>query len=256
MKHTLLGLLGLWLAACASPAGPNTLNVYAAASLANAFEEIGAAFETENPGLRVAFNFGGSQTLAAQIVQGAPADVFASASPREMDALLESGLVAPGAPQVFLGNRLALVTPPGNPASLAGLQDLARRGLKIILAAPEVPAGAYSLKVLEKFEAEHGSGYAQSVLTNVVSYENDVRQVAAKLALGEADAGLVYVSDAVAAPELVVIDIPEQDNILAVYPITALGNSANPAGAQAFIDFVLSPAGQAILEKWGFSRAP
>lgn len=250
-------VLALLLSACSPKAAQaRTLTVFAAASLTDAFSEIGAAFESANPGVTIALNFAGSQALRTQIEQGAAADVFASANTREMDALVTGDFVAAGSPQVFLTNQLIVVMPAANPAGLTSLNDLSRPGLKIVLAAAEVPVGKYALQVLDTLDAALGAGYKDQVLANVVSYENDVKQVVAKVQLGEADAGIVYSSDAVAAPGLQKIEIPAAYNVIAKYPMAALSKAADPELAQAFISFVLSPDGQSILKKWGFYPLP
>jgi molybdate transport system substrate-binding protein len=239
------------IAPAASPE-PQTLTVYAAASLTNAFEEIGKAFEAANPGVTITFNFAGSQTLRTQIEQGAQADVFASANIKEMDALVTGNFISAERAKFFLTNQLLVIMPASNPARLTSLADLAKPGLKVVLAAQEVPVGNYSLQVLDKLDAALETGFKDKVLANVVSYENDVKQVVAKVQLGEADAGIVFSSDAVAAPELKEIDIPAEDNVVAKYPLAALTNSRNPELAQAFIAYVLSVEGQSVLQNWGF----
>jgi molybdate transport system substrate-binding protein len=231
---------------------PQTLTVFAAASLTNAFGEIGKAFETANQGVTVKFNFGGSQALRTQIEQGAQADVFASANTKEMDALVSGKFVAAETSKIFLTNQLVVIMPAKNPAGLAALADLAKPGLKLVLAAKEVPVGNYALQVLDKLNTALGAKYKDNVLKNVVSYESDVRQVVAKIQLGEADAGIVYSSDTVAAPELQKIEIPAENNVIAKYPLAALSQSKNPELAKTFIAYVLSTKGQAILQKWGF----
>jgi molybdate transport system substrate-binding protein len=229
-----------------------TLTVFAAASLTNAFEEIGQAFEATNPRVTVKFNFGGSQTLRTQIEQGATADVFASANAKEMDALITSNLVGADTAKLFLTNQLVVVMPAKNPGGLTTLQDLAKPGLKVVLAAKEVPVGNYALQVLDKLDKNFGDGFKDKVLVNVVSYENDVKQVVAKVQLGEADAGIVYTSDVVAASDLMKINIPTENNVVAKYPLAALADSSNADLAQVFIAYVLSPEGQATLQRWGF----
>lgn len=253
--------VALLLSACGAPVPttapePKTLTVFAAASLTNAFEEIGKAFEAANPGVTVEFNFAGSQTLRTQIEQGAQADVFASANSKEMDALVVGNLVAADSAKIFLTNQLVAIMPANNPAGVTALADLAKPGMKVVLAAKEVPVGNYTLQMLDKMDAVLGTGFKDKVLANVVSYENDVKQVVTKIQLGEADAGIVYSSDAVAAPELQKIDIPEENNIVAKYPLAALTISRNPELAQAFIAYVLSSEGQSVLQKWGFLPAP
>lgn len=232
-----------------------TLTVFAAASLTDAFGEIGKAFESANPGVTVTFNFAGSQTLQTQIQQGAAADVFASASGTNMDALVAGGLVDKSSPQIFLTNRLVVILPPDNPANLQALQDLAKPGLKIVLGDVSVPAGKYARQILNNMSKDpsFGTDFATRVLASVVSNETDVKQVVAKVQLGEADAGIVYVSDATAAPTLKTIEIPSNLNVVAKYPIAKLIKSANPDLAAAFASYVLSADGQAILKKWGFT---
>lgn len=249
------------LSACASNAPEpapvlstprGTLTVFAAASLTGAFSEAALAFESVHPGLEVTFNFAGSNTLRAQIEQGAQADVFASASTKEMDTLVANGLVTAGSPQIFLSNRLVVITPAKNPANLAALDDLARPGLKLVLAAEDVPVGRYARQML----ANVGPDFKSQVLANVVSNENTVKQVVAKVKLGEADAGIAYASDALAAPELPVIEITPAWNVQAEYPIASLKDATQPEFAAAFVAFVLSSEGQSILQKWGFSPVP
>lgn len=244
----------LVLAACRGPsANSRTLTVYAAASLTDAFTEIGRGFEDSRPGVRLAFNFGGSQNLRTQLEQGAAADVFASANAQEMDTLITQQLIEANTSQVFLTNQLIVILPEDNPAGIAALEDLRRPGLKLVLAAEEVPAGRYARQVLENLETRFGAGYRSEVLANVVSNEDNIRQAVTKVQLGEADASFVYVSDAVAVPELRTIEIPVDLNVVAEYPIAPLRESSNSALAQEFIAYVLSSDGQAILAKWGFT---
>jgi molybdate transport system substrate-binding protein len=252
----LILLLSLLLSACSKaniPSRPQTLTVYAAASLTDAFTEIGRAFEAEHPGITVAFNFGGSQNLRTQIEQGAAVDVFASANMKEMDTLASEKLIEVSVPKVFLTNQLVVILPKNNLAGLTSLADLAKPGLKLVLAAEEVPAGRYTRQVLDNLNARFGADYKDKVLANVVSNEDNIRQALTKVQLGEADASIVYVSDAVAAPELQKIEIPADVNVIAEYPIAALLKSANTDLANEFIVYVLSPAGQATLQKWGFT---
>jgi molybdate transport system substrate-binding protein len=232
---------------------PRTLTVFAAASLTNAFTEIGKDFEAANPGVTVTFNFAGSQALRTQIEQGAAADVFASANKTEMDTLVTDALVAQDAPQVFLNNKLVVILPSNNPAALENLEELAKPGIKLVIAAEEVPVGKYARQALDAMNGQFGSDFKDKVLANVVSNEDNVKQVVAKVQLGEADAGIVYTSDAVAAPELKTIEIPVELNVIAKYPIATLSNSANADLATAFIDYVLSGDGQSVLQKWGFA---
>jgi len=234
---------------------PRTLTVFAAASLKDAFTEIGKNFEGAHPGVTVALNFAGSQTLRTQLEEGAAADVFASANHTEMDNAVKAGLVQDGAARDFLTNKLLVILPASNPANLTSLQDLTRSGVKVVLAADTVPAGKYARQILDKMSQDpsFGSDFGTKVLANVVSNENDVKQVVAKVQLGEADAGIVYVSDAIAAPELITIEIPAELNVLAQYPIAALTQAPQPELAAEFVAYMLSSEGQDILVKWGFS---
>jgi molybdate transport system substrate-binding protein len=256
-------LLIAGLAACVAPAAPaptttpppepKTLTVFAAASLTDAFTEIGKEFEAAHSGVTVAFNFGGSQNLRTQLEQGAAADVFASANQKEIDGAVTAGLVVSGTAQVFLTNQLVAILPKDNPGRVEKLEDLARPGLKLVLAAEDVPVGSYSRQVLDKLEAQYGAGFKSQVLANVVSNEDNVKQVVTKVQLGEADAGIVYGSDAVAAPELKTIVIPNEFNVTAQYPLAVLAHAPHPDLARAFADYVLSSEGQAVLKKWGFT---
>jgi molybdate transport system substrate-binding protein len=234
---------------------PRTLTVFAAASLMDAFTEIGHNFEASHPGVTVALNFAGSQTLSTQLIQGAAVDVFASANKTEMDKVVAANLVPADASKNFLTNQLVVILPSDNPANVQTLQDLGKPGLKIVLADKTVPAGKYALQILDAIvkEASFGADFKSKVLANVVSNETDVKQVVAKIQLGEADAGIAYISDAVAAPELKTIEIPGNLNVIARYPITALTNAPQPQLAVDFINYVLSADGQAILKNWGFT---
>lgn len=259
-RLTLTLLLVLLLSACGAKAAPlpeaRTLTVFAAASLTDAFGEIGQAFEAAHPGVTVTLNFANSQALRTQIEEGAPADVFASANTKEMEALVAAGLAAADAPQIFLTNKLVVILPADNPAALETLGDLARPGIKLVLAAEEVPVGKYARQALDLMNAAFGADFKEQVMANVVSNEDNVKQVVAKVQLGEADAGLVYTSDAVAAPDLKTIAIPAELNVVATYPIAALADSADTDLAAQFIAYVLSAQGQAILAAWGFGPVP
>jgi molybdate transport system substrate-binding protein len=248
-----ISILLLALAGCSSmPKAPQTLTVFAAASLNDAFREIGNAFEKDHPGTAVQFNFSGSQDLSTQLQAGALADVFASANMEEMQHVIDAGLAAPEASRVFVHNRLVVILPAGNPAGLATLPDLAQPGLKLVLTAEGVPAGRYARQVLENLNAAYGADFKPRALANLVSNETTVRQVVTKVGLGEADVGIVYRSDTTAAPDLKTIDIPDEYNVTADYPIAPLQSAAHPQLAAEFIRFVLSVEGQAILQKWGF----
>ena len=236
-----------------APPESRTLTVFAAASLTDAFTEIGQSFDATNPGVTTSFNFAGSQALRTQLEQGAIADVFASANTKEMDTLVTDNLIPADSAQIFLTNLLLVILPADNPADIQTLEDLSRPGIKLVLAAEEVPVGKYARQVLDNLNALYGTGFEAGVLANVVSYEDNVKQVVAKVQLGEADAGIVYASDAVAAPQLMSIAIPEEYNVIAKYPIAILSSAQEPGLAAAFVDYVLSAEGQAILHKWGFT---
>ena len=249
------------LALACAPAGlrsgdaENTLTVFAAASLAESFQALAAAFEDDHPGVRVAINFAGSQTLRTQLEHGAEADVFASANWQHMAQVKESGLLG-NVPEYFAANRLAVVAPADSDA-VQSLADLARPGVSIAIAAEEVPAGAYtreSLALLAASDAFPGD-YATDVLSNVVTNETSVRGVAQKVALGEVDAGIVYETDALAAQydhAIRTLEIPLQFNPAAQYPIAALSTTDELETALEFIKFVQGDSGQAILREHGF----
>lgn len=238
---------------------PVTLNVFAAASLTDAFKELGDAFASEHAGATPAFHFAGSQQLARQIMDGAEADVFASANTRQLDAVVNAGEVVTGTLHTFAHNRLVVVYPKDNQAGVTTLADLAKPGLKVVLAAKAVPAGNYALEFLKRASADPDitPAFSSTVMANVVSFEDDVSGVLGKVAQGEADAGIVYASDlaGTAAAKVGHIEIPDDLNVIAAYPIAPLARSQHPDLAQAFVDYVLSPAGQAVLVKHGFLPA-
>ncbi len=238
---------------------PVELTVFAAASLTDAFTEIGQAFQQQNPGVEVSLNFAGSADLALQLSEGARADVFASANREQMDKANAAGRID-GEPHNFATNRLVVIVPADNPAGLQTPLDLSRQGLKLVLAAPDVPVRNYVEEALDKMDADpaYGEGFKAAVLANLVSEEPNVRQVVTKVSLGEADAGIVYSSDVTSdmAGTLLRIEIPDGLNIVASYPIAAIKDASSSQVARSFIDFVLSGDGQAILQKWGFGSAP
>jgi molybdate transport system substrate-binding protein len=237
-----------------------TLTVFAAASLTSAFNILGKNFEAANPGATIAFSFAGSQQLATQIGQGAPADVFASANDAQMAVVIKSGQVVSGAQRTFARNQLVVIYPQANPAGLTKLQDLVKPGLKIVLADKSVPVGVYALDFLTKAsqDPDFTASFSPTVLANVVSYEQDVKSVLGKVALGEADAGIVYTTDITgdSAAKVGHLDIPDRLNTIASYPIAAIQGSPNADLAQKFVDYVLSPAGQAELAQFGFIPPP
>lgn len=245
---------GLWLA-LAGAGESATLRVFAAASLTDAFREIGAAYEKAHPGDVVELSFAGSQVLRTQIEQGARADVFASADLEHAEALRRSGLLPSF--QVFARNELVVVVP-ANGARVGRLVDLARPRLKLVVAGPTVPVGRYSTQVLAKLSAAglYGDDFQARVTANVVSQETNVRVVLSKVALGEADAGFVYVTDAATSAEVRTIEIPDRYNVVAQYPIGVLAQSAAAEAARAFVDLVASGEGTAILRRFGFETLP
>ena len=234
------------------------ITVFAASSLTDAFKEIGVEFERQSPGTEVEFNFQGSPTLRTQLEQGARAEIFASADLNQMNLALRNGVVV-DAGKVFVRNSLVVITPKDNPGKINTLVDLKKGGLKFILANTDVPVGAYSRQALALMEKDgtYGPGFSEAVLKHVVSLESNVKQVVAKVELGEADGGIVYGSDVTpsVAPKLAVIAIPPQFNVVAEYPIALTQEAANTPVARAFIDYVLSTAGQLILKKYGFQTA-
>lgn len=252
-RATVALALALWAGlggrvAAKAPAGD--LIVFEAASLKDVFGTLGARFEKEHPGAHLVFNPAGSQELRAQIEHGAAADLFASADERHMQALLAGGLVV--APALFACNEPVIAVRSGLGATIKTFADLPRAE-RIVIGAPEVPIGAYTAQIWRKAAAKYGAALAAQIEAKVVSRELNVRQVLAKIVLGEADAGIVYRSDAIAAKgKVVMVEIPPEINVTAAYPIAALKAAPNPALAHAFIDLVRSPAGAALLREAGF----
>ncbi|MEV6349983.1 molybdate ABC transporter substrate-binding protein [Actinoplanes sp. NPDC051851] len=222
-----------------------TVTVFAAASLTESFTTLGKTFESEHPGSTVKFNFAGSSALATQINQGAPADVFASAAPKNMTVVTDAGN-ATGTPTTFVKNQLVIAVAKGNPKGIAALSDLTRSDLKVALCAEEVPCGAAAKTAIE----------AAGLTVTPVTLEQDVKAALSKVKLGEVDAALVYRTDAkAAATDVDAVEFPESAKAINEYPIVALKNATNAAGAQAFIDLVTSVDGLKVLEEAGF-QAP
>ncbi len=222
--------------------GTGDITVFAAASLTEAFTEIGKNFESTHPGMTVRFNFAGSSTLAQQIVRGAPAGVFASANPAQMRKVVDAGRVVDG-PTVFVRNSLQIVVPAGNPANVTGLADFGKEDLAIAICAEQVPCGAASREAFE----------AAGVTPAADTLEQDVKGVLTKVALGEADAGLVYRTDVSSAGgDVAGIDFREADQAVNDYPIAALTDAPNPAAALIFLDYVRSSHGRRVLAESGF----
>ena len=233
-----------------------TLTILAASSLTDAFGEFAKTFEEQNAGVEVRQSFGASSDLLAQIQQGAPADVFASAAEEEMNTAEKEGL-ASGKPEVFVKNREVVMVPRDNPAKIESLQDLARPNIKLVLAQKDVPAADYAVEILGKANAEYGDDFEKNVLSNVVSREADVRASVNRVVVGDADATFGYASDY--TPDIrdrvKVIPIPPDLNIIATYPIAALKDAKGPELAKKWVDLVTSEEGQKVLEKWNFEPA-
>ena len=231
------------------------LTIFGAASLTEASKEMAAQIEQANPGTKLTFNFAGSPTLRTQLAQGARADVFASADELNMEGAEKDGTIH-GKPQIFARNLLVVIVPANNPAGINTLQDLAKAKLKLVLTNKDVPAGNYARQALEKMSQDpaFGKDFSPHVLSNLVSEETNVKQVASKVQLGEADAGIVYSTDVtpVIRSTVRVIHIPPEFNVIAKYPIATVKGTRNESGARAFIEYVLSPAGQANLARHGF----
>jgi molybdate transport system substrate-binding protein len=236
-------VLVLAAAGCGSSGGAGSaVTVLAAASLTEVFNGLGKTFEAAHPGAKVTFSYGGSSTLAQQIVNGAPADVFASASPATMKTVTDANLAA-GTPSVFVRNQLVIAVAPDNPRHIAALADLAKPGVKVALCADAVPCGAAARTALA----------AGGVSVTPVTLESDVKAALSKVELGEVDAALVYRTDAkVDAGKVTGIEFPESAKAINDYPIVALKGAANPTGAAAFVAFVKSAPAQTALTRAGF----
>ncbi len=232
-----------------------TLTVLAASSLTDAFGELAAKFQDQNPDTKVSVSFGGSSELLTQIQQGALADIFASADEDKMATAVQENLA--NEPQIFARNRPVVIIPKDNPAGIQGLQDLAKPGAMIVLAQDGVPIAEYAKRILSNANAEYGRNIEQQVMDNIVSREPNVRASANRVALGEADATFVYVTDVTPDIEdqVEVISIPQDLNVVATYPIAMLKQTSNSELAQKWIDLVLSDEGQSVLNKYGFERA-
>jgi molybdate transport system substrate-binding protein len=257
------GLLVIALAACSSTtttaAAPNTatatakatqlsgtLVVFAATSLTGAFNKIGTQFHDANPGVTVKFNYNGSSSLATQINQGAPADIFASASPKNMTTVTDEQNTST-APKDFASNRGEIMVEAGNPSHIKSVADLANSSLKVVTCAPDVPCGALATEIFQK----------AGVTVKPVSQEENVGGVVTKVSLGEADAGIVYVTDVKAnGTKTTGVPIPENQNQITDYPIAEVKGASNAAAAAAFISYVLGADGQAILKSFGFLPPP
>lgn len=253
------------LSACGGTAGTSsgatptatkrTLNVLAAASLTESFTEIQTRYESLHPDTKIRYNFNGSQLLVQQLINGAQADVLATADQTTMKKATDAGLV--GTARIFAQNKLAVIVPKANPGNITTLKDLAKKGKKIVVAAPSVPVGNYTLQVLAKLagSSDYGKDYENAVKANIVSQEENVKAVVQKVQLGEADAGIVYRTDVTStvADKIILISIPDSANVIAKYPIAVTKSSAYASEAQAFVQYILSADGQKILQKYRFT---
>ena len=244
-KRLLVVVAVMVMAGCSGNGGPQQapLTVFAASSLKTAFDRIGSRLQSSSHNIPT-FSYAGTQTLTSQLTQGAPVDVFASADTAHMTVVQDAGLLS-GQPTIFAHNKLEIAVAKGNPKGIHSLADLARPGLVIVLADPSVPAGKYAAQALAK----------AGVVVRPASLEQQVTGVMSKVVLGEADAGIVYMSDVVTSGQVAGVAIPDAQNVIADYPIALLKGAQNQAGANAFISLVLSADGQAILKAAGFEAA-
>jgi molybdate transport system substrate-binding protein len=259
-------LISLLLAACGSASSTTasstattapaavSLNIFAAASLTKSFNAIATRYHQLHPNVTIKPDYDSSTTLEQQLANGAPADIFASADTTNMQKASQAGLVGPS--QIFARNRLVVILPVANPGHISTLKDLANSGVKIDLAAASVPVGKYARQVLANMakSSDYGPAYEAAVLKNVVSEEENDQAIVQKVQLGEADAGIVYVSDInpTTASQFTSITIPDDFNVIAQYPIAVVKASAHSSEAQSFIQYVLSADGQAILKQFNF----
>ncbi|WP_306209977.1 molybdate ABC transporter substrate-binding protein [Actinoplanes sp. RD1] len=246
MRVRWIAVAAVLLAAGCGSAEPasSSLTVLAAASLTESFDTIGPLFEAKNPGVKVTFSYGGSSGLAQQITSGAPADVFAAASPATMKTVTDAG-AATGTPVTFVRNQLVIAVAKGNPDGIASLAALAKPGVKVALCAEQVPCGAAATKALA----------AANVKVTPVTQEQDVKSALSKVKLGEVDAALVYRTDArAAASDVDGVEFPESAGAINDYPIAALKDAPNPSAAQAFVAFVQTPEAQQVLTDAGFQK--
>jgi molybdate transport system substrate-binding protein len=242
----------------AAPAQTTTLTVFAAASLGDAFNQTATAFEAANPNIAIKYSFAGTGTLVSQVTTGgATPDVFASASVSYMKQLANAGYMNNSTIANFTNNSLAIIVPVSNPANIVNVTDLAKPGVKIDVGAASVPCGSYTLQLLNKSAnvTGYGPSFANGVRANIVSNETEVTDIVSKVALGEVDAGFVYVSDVPATMinNVTVIPIPSQINVIATYQIGVLNQSPNQAAAESFVQFVLSSQGKQILDSYKFN---
>jgi molybdate transport system substrate-binding protein len=263
----LAGIIFFLLSSCASPTPnptapaapatalpvPNlTIKVFAPSSMMDAGKELNAAYEAANPGVKVAIEFGHTPTQRLQFTQGATGDVFLTASQKDMDDAVKDETIAPGKARIFAMNKLVVILPTKNPANIEKLEDLAKPGIRLLIAVVDTPIGKVTLDILDKMEKKFGSGYKAKVIANVVSTESGVKPIVSKMKLGEADAGIVYITDFVSAPELKTVMIPDELNAVTQLNTAPIAKAAQPVRAESYSAFLISAEGQAILKKWGF----
>jgi len=236
-----------------SSASPANLTIYGAASLKGVLDKVKTAYEAANPGTTLTISTDSSATLETQIEQGAPADVFLSADTSNPKKLVDKGL-ADGAAVTFAGNKLTIIVPSANPAGIKSPADLARAGVKIIAAGDAVPITKYATQLVGNLAKEAGypPNFAAMYAANIVSKEDNVKAVVAKIELGEGDAGIVYVTDAKASTKVATVDVPDRANVPATYDGVVVKASKSAAAAQAFLAWFAGPDGQAILGTFGF----
>ena len=257
----LLFLLSHISIACIGTTRPESVRsqivVFTAASLSEAMEVLIVNYEADHPGVKVIVNLAGSQQLAQQLIHGAPADVFASANQQQMDVVQSDGRINYEDQTIFAQNRLVVISSRDSKNSIIELNDLATPDLKIIIAAPDVPVGRYSLDFIDRAAQDDslGPSFREAVTNNIVSYEDNVKFVLTKVALGEADAGIVYLTDVFgeSGNAVGVIEIPDHLNPIAEYPIAVLNDSKQTQLARSFIDYISSQEGRDILSKYGFT---
>ncbi len=246
------GLLVLVVLVCGCKPGSsssNTLCIFAASSLLEAFTDLQTAFQSKHPKTKIELSFAGSQVLRLQLEQGARADIFASANPSHMKVLHQSGRVT--TPQTFAYNELVLIVPRKNPAGLKRFKDLPK-ARKLVVGTQHVPIGSYTLQVLKQAGHVYGNAFQSQVMRHIVSYENNVRLVRAKVVLGEADAAIVYRTDARTSSKVKTISIPTSINVKARYPVAVVKAAQNTKLALEWVQFLLSKAGKRILRRHGF----
>lgn len=260
----MLFLVSVLLTICscerATPSAPRrTLIILAAASLAGPMTDLGPAFENAHPDLRLRFSFAGSNQLRTQLEAGAPGDIFLSADLRQIDAAAAAGAIDPATPRPFAETRLAILIPRANRAGLHALADLARPGVRLIIAHEAVPVGAYTRDILDRAASspEYGPGFVSKLIANIVSREENAAAIAAKVGLDEADAGIAYASDAAGrgSTSLALIELPAELQQRARYVAAVTSRTAEPAAARQFIEFLTSPQAASILARCGFLPA-